>query len=325
MDTVVCQQDTPMTDLRRSSESVLLKTSKSNDTGLRQHYDSKYNGKASNQYFNNYNSNSNSNSRQKNNKRSYSSSSVKRWKSPPKRGRPLGHEVAGPTPQYDRRRFSSEDVDNTGARAFLTRSDSCIPNGHQRQQQYYHPSAGDIAHASQSSSSNLPNVISGYVQLSVNLVVLFAFIFALLQCYLVVKSDVDMKVEEYSAEIMHEIEICSRNYYENRCEPETRIPAMEAQCNLWTQCMERNPMLVGRAKVSAHTIAEAINGFVEPISYKTMIFIFLVVIAFVCVSNLAMWLTRARPPPPPSPSFSPWLSSNHSLQKYGSSSQVVPY
>ncbi len=43
------------------------------------------------------------------------------------------------------------------------------------------------------------------------------------------KSDVDMKVEEYSAEIMHEIEVCTRNFRENRCAIGERIPAMEVR------------------------------------------------------------------------------------------------
>jgi hypothetical protein len=35
--------------------------------------------------------------------------------------------------------------------------------------------------------------------------------------------------------------------------------------------MNRDPTLVGRAKVGAELIAEVINGFVEPISWKTLV------------------------------------------------------
>jgi hypothetical protein len=35
--------------------------------------------------------------------------------------------------------------------------------------------------------------------------------------------------------------------------------------------MNRDPTVVGRAKVSAETFAEIINSFIEPISYKTMV------------------------------------------------------
>lgn len=35
--------------------------------------------------------------------------------------------------------------------------------------------------------------------------------------------------------------------------------------------MNRDPKIVGRAKVSAEMLAEVINGFVEPISWKTLV------------------------------------------------------
>ena len=35
--------------------------------------------------------------------------------------------------------------------------------------------------------------------------------------------------------------------------------------------MSRDPKVVGRAKVSAEMLAEVVNGFVEPISWKTLV------------------------------------------------------
>jgi len=35
--------------------------------------------------------------------------------------------------------------------------------------------------------------------------------------------------------------------------------------------MNRDPTIVGRAKVGAEMIAEVVNGFVEPISWKTLV------------------------------------------------------
>jgi hypothetical protein len=35
--------------------------------------------------------------------------------------------------------------------------------------------------------------------------------------------------------------------------------------------MNRDPTKVGRAKVGAELIAEVVNGFVEPISWKTLV------------------------------------------------------
>jgi len=46
---------------------------------------------------------------------------------------------------------------------------------------------------------------------------------------------------------------------------------MVQQCANWKTCMNRDPTVVTRAKVAAEFIAEVINGFVEPISGKTLV------------------------------------------------------
>jgi Di-sulfide bridge nucleocytoplasmic transport domain len=65
--------------------------------------------------------------------------------------------------------------------------------------------------------------------------------------------------------------VCTKEYLQNRCAPGTRVPAMEKACLAWEKCMNRDPSVVGRARVSAETFAEIINSFIEPISYKTMV------------------------------------------------------
>jgi len=46
---------------------------------------------------------------------------------------------------------------------------------------------------------------------------------------------------------------------------------MIQQCASWKTCMDRDPTMVGRARVGAELIADVINGFVEPISWKTLV------------------------------------------------------
>lgn len=46
---------------------------------------------------------------------------------------------------------------------------------------------------------------------------------------------------------------------------------MAHQCASWETCMNRDPTIVGRAKVGAEMIGEVVNGFVEPISWKTLV------------------------------------------------------
>ena len=64
--------------------------------------------------------------------------------------------------------------------------------------------------------------------------------------------------------------MCQTQFKNNLCDVNP-IPAMVQQCANWESCMNRDPSTVGRAKVGAELIAEVVNGFVEPISWKTLV------------------------------------------------------
>lgn len=101
--------------------------------------------------------------------------------------------------------------------------------------------------------------------------------------------DVEHRISEYSQgkflffhshlspygvpDIIQEISMCAMQYKNNLCAT-SPIPAMVQQCGNWETCMNRDPTIVGRAKVGAELIAEVINGFVEPISWKTLVRLF---------------------------------------------------
>jgi hypothetical protein len=77
-------------------------------------------------------------------------------------------------------------------------------------------------------------------------------------------------VEDCSLDIVQEISNCAAQFKANLC-GSNPVPAMLRQCGAWETCMNRDPTVVGRAKVGAELIAEVINGFVEPISWKTLV------------------------------------------------------
>ncbi|KAJ2014792.1 hypothetical protein GGI06_003465 [Coemansia sp. S85] len=109
---------------------------------------------------------------------------------------------------------------------------------------------------------------------------------------LTIQRDVNSKVQEHATAILQEIAVCSKRYQDNRCEPGLRVPGMEDDCNYWENCMLRDPTKVGRAKVSAETLAEIINGFIEPISLKTMLFFVLMFFGTLVASNFAFGAYR---------------------------------
>ena len=118
---------------------------------------------------------------------------------------------------------------------------------------------------------NLPHILSYYAQFLLN-VFLVLFMMYLVYCFWsTIRSDVDMRSHEMASDTLAEMALCAREFQENRCDRSSRVPAVEAACNSWEKCMQQDPNKVGRARVSAHTFAEILNSFIEPISVKTMV------------------------------------------------------
>ena len=134
----------------------------------------------------------------------------------------------------------------------------------------------------------VPTILSFYAQLLFNVFLLSCCAYLFYCFWSAVQGDVDKKSHEAMADIMAEMAACAQQYQTNKCERATRLPALEMPCEGWARCMNRDARKVGRAKVSAHTFAEIFNSFVEPISYKAMLFTSILIFGCFAVS---------RPPP----------------------------
>lgn len=129
----------------------------------------------------------------------------------------------------------------------------------------------------------IPFTLSLYMQFIMNVVVCTIFLYFIYHFFAMVSADIDMKIEEYSSAILAEIEECSRKYHENKCQRGLRVPALEKACAALEKCMERDPKIVGRTKVSAETLSEAFEHLVKPLSFKTwsiLLGLFVVALAF---------------------------------------------
>ncbi|KAK9454512.1 Di-sulfide bridge nucleocytoplasmic transport domain-containing protein [Dipodascopsis uninucleata] len=141
---------------------------------------------------------------------------------------------------------------------------------------------------------NLPFVFASYLQLFFNMFLVFIILYLIVSFVLTIRSDIANKVEEYTSEVISEMAQCSREYLANRCMPDTRVPMMAQACEELERCMNKDPYAGGRARVSAETVAEIINSFIEPISYKTMLFILLLIFGSLYVSS-----SKVMPAPVP--------------------------
>lgn len=138
----------------------------------------------------------------------------------------------------------------------------------------------------------LPLIITGYVQALFNLIVVCCVLLAVYWFATAIQQDIDLKAEGFRRDVLSEIQTCARDYVANRCDPHERIPAMQKTCELWKNCMSQDPSAVARGRISAHTLAEIFNSFVEPISYKTMVFVCAVLVTVIVGSNVGFGIGR---------------------------------
>jgi len=149
----------------------------------------------------------------------------------------------------------------------------------------------------------LPYFLSGYLQLFLNIIVVAFCVYSLWSFYSTIRDDIDTKVALFSEEIVQQMTKCSKDYRENRCDPEFIVPAMASLCRTWEQCMQQDPMTVAsRAKFSAETIGEGLNAFFEKITWKTIACICVLFFGFIISYNVAFSFgsrqgPNRRPPP----------------------------
>lgn len=154
-----------------------------------------------------------------------------------------------------------------------------------------------------------PETLLTYAQVVFNLSILVVFLYLLLNIVLTIQHDVSQKVREYELDYLGEISSCEARYTSNRCGSDMQAPALSEACEAWRRCASRDPTVVGRARVTAETFAEILNGFVDVVSWKTMLFSLLTLsivvgatnstLSFFRVQTAARHDTMSPPPPPP--------------------------
>ena len=117
----------------------------------------------------------------------------------------------------------------------------------------------------------LPNTLSYYVQFLLNFFLTFCVMYVLYGIFSTISNDITERAMMESSEILAEMAACARDFKDNRCERDSRVPAMETVCNNWEKCMQRDPYKVGRSRLSAGMFAEIVNSFIEPISMKAIV------------------------------------------------------
>lgn len=148
--------------------------------------------------------------------------------------------------------------------------------------------------ASSFPAERTPYVLSSYLQLLVNLVISCYALHLLVLVVHTIRQDVEHKLAHHANNVLVEIALCERDYYDNNCSPETIVPALEKMCGYWEKCMNQDPFRGGNASlVGAHTIGMIVNLLVEPLSAKVLLVAVAgVTLVFAC--NFVFGYVRAK-------------------------------
>jgi hypothetical protein len=169
---------------------------------------------------------------------------------------------------------NNDETDNESAQVQKT-----APTEPTKVQQTYGASVAGFFHWIEA-HPGLPSVLSWYMQFTVNAFLALSFMYIMYLIYNGVMADINIESNKHASELMVEIAHCVKNYRENRCEPETRVPAMEMACGNWETCMSRDPNKLARASVTVKTFAGIINSFFEEFSYKSMVCSFILLFGY---------------------------------------------
>ncbi|PRT57021.1 Nucleus export protein BRL1 [Wickerhamiella sorbophila] len=137
---------------------------------------------------------------------------------------------------------------------------------------------------------NLPYTLSTYLQLVFNAGLLVLSVM-LVRSF---KSDVDKRVSETAATIARKAAQCAELYIQNECRPGLRRPALEDYCEELEECMEKDPEGVKRMSAHAATLAEFINEFLNPLSFKAIFLMVSLGLAVAFVANYLFGFVRAK-------------------------------
>lgn len=132
----------------------------------------------------------------------------------------------------------------------------------------------------------LPALLHEWAHLIYNLFLLCVLAYFVSAVVMSLYSDYTMKFKEMQQMVIQENTDCRRHYSDNRCLPDTRVPAMQQQCQEWEKCMHRDTKAIAATKISATVLAEILDTFVQTLSYKTILFI----VVMLVLINSIKWL-----------------------------------
>lgn len=122
--------------------------------------------------------------------------------------------------------------------------------------------------------------VIGLMHVFLNAFMVGALIYSVGNLLYFARIDVSYKIAQKKEEARVIVDEAKRLYVLNRCDPTTRVPAMESQCGQW-ECLIRDGFSgIKYMRIIAEMFADILDGFVGKFSIKSLAVIVLMTVVY---------------------------------------------
>lgn len=119
------------------------------------------------------------------------------------------------------------------------------------------------------SNLNFIYILISYLHLLINCIITCLFIYIIFSLLFFIKRDINTKIIERKLHIKNLSEEGEYNYRINKCDPRTRVPALNLKCTEWEVMMNRKIDSVEVTRIVLEVLGESLDGFVKRFSLKS--------------------------------------------------------
>lgn len=125
-----------------------------------------------------------------------------------------------------------------------------------------------------------PKLLIRYTYALSNFFIMLSFIYIVGFTIYFFQVDILHKITQKRQIINQTINEAKYNYQINKCDPITRVPALESQCVQWDNTIRNGFTTLRYTTIIVEMIAECIDNFVSNMGYKTLITIAILIICY---------------------------------------------
>ncbi|ORD96773.1 BRR6 [Hepatospora eriocheir] len=112
-----------------------------------------------------------------------------------------------------------------------------------------------------------PLIIIPYIYLVFHTIIISVLLYLILHLLIFFRKDILGKILIRRSELEDKISSAKHNYEINRCDPLTRVPAINDLCNEWDRTIKAQLNVMNYTVMVLELFGECFNGFINKISY----------------------------------------------------------